>query len=134
MSHLKVLVANPDPGIIRLLRRHFERRGGATVVANFAQETLTLISVVWRTLLSARRKCRTCSSRSPKGLLVVLAVGRGQVLTYDEILTTVWRSGSGGAIQHLRRMVSSLRQKIEPDPVRTLYLNSASGRPRTLVC
>jgi two-component system KDP operon response regulator KdpE len=221
LNHLKVLVANPDPGIRRLLRRHFERMGCAAVVATTAHETLnltqrTVVDLVVasaalpdigakeftralreavgasliilmppgsgvsasqildcgaddcidepfllaefsararRLLLRGGTKYRSRSvihglglleiepfdrsvrlrgesialTRKEFGLLAVLVAGRGQILTYDEILRKVWGSDYIGAIQNLRRVVSSLRQKIEPEPARPLYLTSVRG-------
>ena len=221
MNHLKVLVANPDPGIRRLLRRHFERIGCATVVTTTAQETLMLIRrtmadlVVGSTAMpdmgakeftralreavsaplimlmppssgvpvpqildcgaddcteepfllaefSARarhlmlrrgadyrtrcvihglglleiepfdRSVRLRGesiglTRKEFGVLALLAAGRGQILANDEILRTVWGNGSAGAIQNLRRVISGLRLKIEPDPARPLFLTSVRG-------
>jgi two-component system KDP operon response regulator KdpE len=221
LNHLKVLVANPDPGIRRLLRRHFERTDCTVVATETAQETLSLIkrtvadlvvasagmpdmsgpdftralrdvvsapliilmppnsrlsashildcgaddcieepfllnefsARARRLLLRGGTKYRSRSviqglglleiepldrsvrlrgesialTRKEFGLLAVLAAGHGQILTYDEILKKVWGSDYIGAIQNLRRVVSSLRHKIEPDPSRPVYLTSVRG-------
>jgi DNA-binding response OmpR family regulator len=227
LNHLKVLVANPDPGIRRLLRRHFERTDCSVVATETAQETLSLVrrtvvdlvaaSVAMpdmggldftrmlremvstplimlmppacglaaaqildcgaddcieepfllnefsararRLLLRGGTKYRSRSvvqglglleiepldrtvrlrgeaielTRKEFGLLAVLAAGNGQILTYDEILRKVWGSDYIGAIQNLRRVVSSLRRKIEPDPGRPVFLTSIRGSGYRLI-
>ena len=221
LNHLKVIVANPDPGIRRLLRRHFERTDCTAIATETAQETLSLVkrtvadlvvastgmpdmggieftralrAIVGaplimllpphsrlsatqildcgaddcieepfllnefsararRLLLRGGTKYRSRSviqglglleiepldrsvrlrgetiplTRKEFGLLAVLAAGHGQILTYEEILRKVWGSDYVGAIQNLRRVVSSLRHKIEPDPSQPVYLTSVRG-------
>jgi DNA-binding response OmpR family regulator len=221
LKHLKVLIANPDPGIRRLLRRHFEATDCSAITSDTAQGTLGLVKRMIadlvvasagmpdmegleftrtlreavaaplimllpegigitaprildcgaddcidepfllnefsararRLLLRGGTKYRSRSiipglglleiepldrsvrlrgesialTRYEFGLLAVLAAGNGQVLTYDEILRKVWGSDYVGALQNLRRVVSSLRQKIEPDPTRPVYLTSVRG-------
>jgi two-component system KDP operon response regulator KdpE len=221
LNHLKVLVGNPDPGIRRLLRRHFERTDCTAVVTETAQETLSLVkrtvadlviasaampdmgglaftralrepvsaplimlmppasglsasqildcgaddcieepfllnefsARARRLLLRGGTKYRSRSviqglglleiepldrtvrlrgeaielTRKEFGLLAVLASGHGQIVPYDEILRKVWGSDYIGAIQNLRRVVSSLRHKIEPDPARPVYLTGIRG-------
>jgi DNA-binding response OmpR family regulator len=60
-------------------------------------------------------------------LLAVLAGANGQVVPYEVILRKVWGSEQLDAIQNLRRVVSSLRRKIEPDPSQPDYLTSVRG-------
>ena len=66
-------------------------------------------------------------TRKEFGLLSVLAAANGQIVSYEEILRKVWGSDYIGAIQNLRRVISGLRQKIEPDPARPVHLTSVRG-------
>jgi two-component system KDP operon response regulator KdpE len=48
-------------------------------------------------------------------LLRVLATNRGRLVTYRELLTSVWGPGYSDDMQVLRGHVANLRRKIEPD-------------------
>jgi DNA-binding response OmpR family regulator len=221
LDHLKVLVAHPDPGIRRLLRRHFEQTSCTTIVTQTGQETLSLLkrslpdlivasaampdtdglsftralretvgvplmmlvphgtdltvtqildcgadefieepfmlnefgARARRLLVRGGMKYRSkiliqglglleiepldrtvrlggvsiALTRKEFGLLAVLAAANGQIVSYEDILRKLWGSDYIGAIQNLRRVVSSLRQKIEPDASRPVHLTSVRG-------
>jgi two-component system KDP operon response regulator KdpE len=221
LNNLAVLVASPDPGIRRLLRRHFDGMGCASIVKATAQDTLEPtrrvpldlvvasaampdmnainfikalresveapliillregIGLTTSQILDcgaddcieepfllaefsarARRLLRRSSmsyrsrtiieglgllevepldrsvrlrgvsiplTRKEFALLAVLAGANGQVVPYEVILRKVWGSEQLDAIQNLRRVVSSLRRKIEPDPSQPDYLTSVRG-------
>ena len=66
-------------------------------------------------------------TRKEFDLLALLVAAKGGTLTHDEIVQKVWGRGYSGARQNLRRTVSSLRQKIEPDSARPAHLLSVRG-------
>jgi two-component system KDP operon response regulator KdpE len=60
--------------------------------------------------------------------LLALLVGAGSsTLPHDEIVERIWGRDHFGARQNLRRTVSSLRRKIEPDVARPAHLVSVRG-------
>jgi two-component system KDP operon response regulator KdpE len=216
-----VLVANPDPGIRRLLRRHFGKAGYGVITAELGRAVLdhlrrgapdvTILSTemgdlggvdlvsrahaitstpllalmpttgtvtpgeildagaddcldepflleelaartrrllvragVWlgpRVLMTGLGKLEINSlhrsvslggeplmlTRKEFDLLAVLAAGNGGMLSHEAILRQVWGGGDDGARQNLRRIVGSLRRKIEPDPKQPSYLVSVRG-------
>jgi two-component system KDP operon response regulator KdpE len=63
-------------------------------------------------------------------LLLVLAHSQNRGITEEQILTSVWGTGSGPRIQHLRACVRQLRQKLERDPARPRCLAVEGGRYR----
>jgi DNA-binding response OmpR family regulator len=66
-------------------------------------------------------------TRKEFDLLALLVAAKGGTLSHDEIVQKVWGRGYSGARQNLRRTISSLRQKIEPDVSRPAYLLSVRG-------
>ena len=59
-------------------------------------------------------------------LLEVLMLNRGQVLTFDDLISDVWGPG-GGSPEMLRQLVRRLRTKIEPDPGNPYYVQNLQG-------
>jgi two-component system KDP operon response regulator KdpE len=60
------------------------------------------------------------------GLLRVLVLNAGKVITNRQLLRQVW--GEGYDDLHLLRVnISNLRHKIEPDPSRPTYIHTESG-------
>jgi two-component system, OmpR family, KDP operon response regulator KdpE len=66
-------------------------------------------------------------TRKEFDLLALLVGAKGGTLSHDEIVQRIWRHDYGGARQNLRRTISSLRHKIEPDAARPAHLLSVRG-------
>ena len=64
-------------------------------------------------------------SRREYDLLRMLVAHAGKVLTHKQILREVW--GGDTDVQYLRIYVRALRQKIEPDPERPIYILTETG-------
>ena len=60
-------------------------------------------------------------------MLALLVGAKGGTLSHDEIVQRVWGRGYSGSRQNLRRTISSLRHKIEPDAARPAHLLSVRG-------
>jgi DNA-binding response OmpR family regulator len=60
-------------------------------------------------------------------LLLVLLSADGAAVPFDDVVNRIWGSGYRNARQNLRRVVSSLRARIEADPVRPALLISLRG-------
>jgi two-component system KDP operon response regulator KdpE len=221
LSRPRILVANDDPGICRLLQRHFGTSGYTVVIARTARETLELTDrkppdlailstgldesggtellhrvrsmctapiialtrpgdlltpaqildlgaddcieepFLLRELAARARRLlqRSGAEQAPSVLatwlgpieihplerrvkvgnklvamtrkefdvLALLVGAKGGTLSHDEIVQKVWSPGHSGARQNLRRTISSLRQKIEPDAGRPANLLSVRG-------
>ena len=61
------------------------------------------------------------------GLLKVLAVEAGKVITHKHLLNSVWGPEYIGEFHLLHVNMSNLRRKIEPDPTRPLYIITEPG-------
>jgi two-component system KDP operon response regulator KdpE len=66
-------------------------------------------------------------TRKEFDLLAVLANAVGGTADHDDILREVWGGRDDSARQNLRRVVGSLRRKIEPDPEHPALLISVRG-------
>jgi two-component system, OmpR family, KDP operon response regulator KdpE len=66
-------------------------------------------------------------TRKEFDLLSLLVGAKGGTLSHDEIVQRVWGRGYSGARQNLRRTISSLRHKIEPDAAHPAHLLSVRG-------
>jgi DNA-binding response OmpR family regulator len=60
--------------------------------------------------------------------LVCLAQNLGRVLTEEELLKQVWECEMGGTKSQVKNLVWRLRQKIEPEPEKPIYVIAARGR------
>lgn len=60
-------------------------------------------------------------------LLCTLVRHAGKVVTHDLLLRTVWGTAFQGETHMLQVNISNLRRKIEPDPVRPVYLITEPG-------
>jgi two-component system KDP operon response regulator KdpE len=60
-------------------------------------------------------------------LLRVLVQHAGQVLTYHQLLLSVWGKARGSQVHLLQATMSNLRRKIEPDPSRPAYVQCEAG-------
>ena len=67
------------------------------------------------------------------GLLRLLALNEGKLLTHRPILREVWGPAYQGESHYLHVYVSQLRRKIEPDPARPRYLLTEPGAGYRLV-
>jgi two-component system KDP operon response regulator KdpE len=66
-------------------------------------------------------------TRKEFDLLAALANANGSTVNHEEILREVWGGRDDSARQNLRRVVGSLRRKIEPDPEHPALLFSVRG-------
>jgi two-component system, OmpR family, KDP operon response regulator KdpE len=66
-------------------------------------------------------------TRKEFDLLALLVGAKGDTLSHDEIVQKVWGRGYSGARQNLRRAISGLRRKIEPDAAHPAHLLSVRG-------
>jgi two-component system KDP operon response regulator KdpE len=66
---------------------------------------------------------------SPKefDLLRLLATHAGKVLTHRFLLQQVWGTANAEDVQYLRAFIRLLRQKIEPQPDRPIYVVTETG-------
>lgn len=66
---------------------------------------------------------------SPKqfALLRTLAVHQGTVLTHRQLMRELWTEEPVEDVQYLRILMKKLRNRIEPDPSRPLYLSTELG-------
>lgn len=60
-------------------------------------------------------------------LLRYLMVNRGKMVTHKQLLKDVWGPAHGDDMQYLRVYISQLREKIEPDPKRPIYVVTEPG-------
>ena len=60
-------------------------------------------------------------------LLAVLIRNAGKVMTHRQLLHEVWGPGSGEESHYLRVYMNQLRQKVEPDPSRPVFLLTETG-------
>jgi two-component system KDP operon response regulator KdpE len=60
-------------------------------------------------------------------LLVYLAINAGRVLTYEQILDTVWGPVSETSLSNLKVYIRRLRQKLELDPSHPRYILNQWG-------
>jgi two-component system KDP operon response regulator KdpE len=81
--------------------------------------------------LTARRvtlKGRRISLTPPEfTLLTTLVHHSGTVVTYRSLINQIWHSQKFWQIAYLKLLVSSLRQKLEPDPVHPRYVLTERG-------
>jgi two-component system KDP operon response regulator KdpE len=66
-------------------------------------------------------------TRKEFDVLALLVGAKGGTLSHDEIVQRVWGRGYSGSRQNLRRTISSLRHKIEPDAAHPALLLSVRG-------
>jgi two-component system KDP operon response regulator KdpE len=83
------------------------------------------IDLVSRTV--SLNKSRIKLTRKEYGLLHILAMHVGLVVTHDQLLKEIWSGNQHENIQYLRILVRKLRQKIEADPNHPRLLVTESG-------
>jgi two-component system, OmpR family, KDP operon response regulator KdpE len=60
-------------------------------------------------------------------VLRVLAESPGKVLTHSQILGAVWGNRRVARVEYLRIAIQDLRNKLEPDPARPVYILTERG-------
>ncbi len=60
-------------------------------------------------------------------LLRYLIINRSKILTHKQILKDVWGAAHVDNMQYLRVYISQLREKIEPDPAKPIYIVTELG-------
>lgn len=60
--------------------------------------------------------------------IACLAQNLGRILGEEELLAQVWGCETGGIKSQVKNLVWRLRQKIEPEPERPVYILTARGR------
>jgi two-component system KDP operon response regulator KdpE len=60
-------------------------------------------------------------------LIEVLVQHAGHLVTREELLVSVWGPQAASKTQYLRVHMSSIRQKVEPDPARPRYFVTVPG-------
>jgi two-component system KDP operon response regulator KdpE len=105
------------------LRRYFKSETENPIVTA-GPLTVDLVS---RTVLLNDNQIRL--TRKEYGLIHVLAMHVGLVVTHDQLLKEIWSGNQRDNIQYLRILVRKLRQKIEanPDDPRLLVTESGVG-------
>ena len=106
--------------IRKMLRRAAGERGRVTL---FVSGNLEVDLVHQKVRLHGRD---VKLSRHQMHVLCLLGRADGAVLAYQDILEQVWGPDYGGRVQYLRRTISHLRQKIEPDPQSPVYITNDS--------
>ena len=103
------------------LRHRVQQQGGVPVVTVGA---LT-IDLVHRLVALAGERVKL--SPTEYDILHLLAIHAGNVLTHRQILAEVWGPARTADTQYLRVYVRSLRQKLEPEPARPVYILTEPG-------
>ena len=60
-------------------------------------------------------------------LLKLLVINAGHVVTHEQLLGRIWDSTDAADTTRLRIMIRRLREKIELDPSRPVYVKSQPG-------
>jgi two-component system KDP operon response regulator KdpE len=79
-----------------------------------------------RRLVTVRGKTVKLSPTEYK-LLYELASNAGRVLLHDDLLRRVWGNEYRDEVEYLRVYIRYLRQKIERDPARPVYIHTEPG-------
>ena len=107
---------------LRAALRHRLNKHGVPPVLSTGGLTVDLI----RGLVSVDERPVKLSATEYK-LLKALALEAGKVLTHRQIVEAVWGPKADHDPQYLRVYMRALRQKIEPDPSRPVYLLPEAG-------
>jgi two-component system KDP operon response regulator KdpE len=103
------------------LRRYFKSRTENPIV------TAGPLSVNLASRSVSLNKNQIRLTRKEYGLLHILAMHVGLVVTHDQLLKEIWSGNQRDNIQYLRILVRKLRQKIETDPNHPRLLITESG-------
>ena len=107
---------------LRAALRHRLQKHGAQPVLTVGGLTIDLL----RGLVSVGDQTIRLSATEYK-LLKALALEAGKVLTHRQIVEAVWGAKTEHDPQYLRVYMRALRQKVEPDPARPIYLLTEAG-------
>ena len=136
-AKLRVLVVDDEPAILRFLRTGLSAQGFAVsevgtglaamdAIAQQAADVVVLdLGLPDMDGLQVIGRVRDAGSVMPIIVLRMLVAHAGKVLTHKQILREVW--GGDTDVQYLRIYVRALRQKIEPDPERPIYILTETG-------
>jgi two-component system, OmpR family, KDP operon response regulator KdpE len=102
----------------KMLRHAAEERGCVTLFVSGNLE----VDLVRQTVRVHGRDVKL--SRHQMHVLSLLVRADGAILAYRDILDQVWGADYGGRVQYLRRTISHLRRKIEPDPRSPVYITN----------
>ena len=105
---------------IRAAQRHRLQQAGERPVFRAGELSMDLVRRIV-TMGGAELKF----SRREYDLLRMLVAHAGKVLTHKQILREVW--GGDTDVQYLRIYIRALRQKIEPDAERPIYILTETG-------
>ena len=107
---------------LRAALRHRLQKHGAQPVLTIGGLTIDLL----RGLVSVGDQPVRLSATEYK-LLKALALEAGKVLTHRQIVEAVWGAKAEHDPQYLRVYMRALRQKVEPEPARPIYLLTEAG-------
>jgi DNA-binding response OmpR family regulator len=106
-----------------LLRRSRDQRGNSFVFG-YHDGYLRIDRERHQILINGKQiRCDPTEFR----LLVYLEKNAGKVLTYEQLLTSVWGQGYRGNIDIVHVYISTLRRKIEKNPRNPSYIQSIHG-------
>ena len=125
-----VLIKPVSPSVLRahvraILRRAYSYRLPKPTATHTYLDDHLQIDVTKRTVRIQGEPVKLSALENK--LLAFLFRHAGQVLTFERILEQVWGQGYQDSIQYVHNYVSRLRQKLEPDPGRPIYLLTEHG-------
>jgi two-component system KDP operon response regulator KdpE len=107
--------------------RRLLRRDGADLGPRMLKAGLGKLEINWLDRSVSLGGWPLAVTRQEFDVLAVLAKANGGAVSHEEILSEVWGSWDDSTPQYLRRVVSSLRRKIEPKPKLRTFLVSVRG-------
>ncbi len=106
---------------VRAVLRRTESGGSESAKGLIQYDGLT-VDILSRRVWSGDREVETTPIEFD--LLRVLAMNQGKTLSHRTLLVQVWGPEYGSELEYLRVHLSHLRQKIEPDPTKPLYIHT----------
>jgi DNA-binding response OmpR family regulator len=107
--------------------RRLLRRAGADLGPRMLKAGLGKLEINWLDRSVSLGGWPLTVTRQEFDVLAVLAKAKGGTVRHEEILSAVWGDSDDSVRQYLRRVVGSLRRKIEPKPKRPAVLVSVRG-------
>jgi len=108
--------------LLARLRVALRHRGGAATVAKVVRHGEIAIDLDRRIVTRAGDELHL--TRKEYGVLAMLALHAGRVVTHDRILAAAWTGDEDPRVEYLRIVVRNLRQKLEaPGPVGSVIAN-----------